>query len=121
VAIAISLVPPLAVVGLTLESGAPGQAAGAMLLFATNVTAIIATGTVVLIGYRVRAAAVVAGRPVGQLRTRTVAVVGLLVLVVAVPRAALVRCGRSHRPRRTAFRCSVPMGMINPGATKPTA
>src|SRR5690606_35624052 len=38
VAIAISLVPPQAVVGLTLESGAPGQAAGALLLFATNVT-----------------------------------------------------------------------------------
>src|SRR5690606_38976036 len=70
VAIAISLVPPLAVVGLTLESGAPGQAAGALLLFATNVTAIIATGTVVLIGYRVRAAAIAAGRPVGQLRAR---------------------------------------------------
>jgi len=85
VAIAISLVPPLAVVGLTLESGAPGQAAGALLLFATNVTAIIATGTVVLIGYRVRAAAIAAGRPVGQLRARTVAVVGSLVLVVAVP------------------------------------
>ncbi len=37
VAIAISLVPPLAVVGLTLESGAPDQALGALLLFATNV------------------------------------------------------------------------------------
>ncbi|MHA6628500.1 DUF389 domain-containing protein [Pseudonocardia sichuanensis] len=87
VAIAISLVPPLSVVGLTLESGAPGQAAGALLLFATNVTAIIATGTAVLIGYRVRAVAVAAGRPVGQLRARTVVVVGLLVLVVAVPLA----------------------------------
>jgi uncharacterized hydrophobic protein (TIGR00271 family) len=85
VAIAISLVPPLSVVGLTMESGAPGQAAGALLLFATNVTAIIATGTAVLIGYRVRAAAVAAGRPVGRLRARTMVVVGLLVLVVAVP------------------------------------
>lgn len=85
VAIAISLVPPLSVVGLTLESGAPGQAAGALLLFATNVTAIIATGTAVLLGYRVRAAAVAAGRPVGRLRARTVVVVALLVVVVAVP------------------------------------
>jgi uncharacterized hydrophobic protein (TIGR00271 family) len=85
VAIAISLVPPLAVVGLTLESGAPGQAAGALLLFATNVTAIVATGTAVLIGYRVRAAAAAAGRPVGRLRARTVVVVALLVVVVAVP------------------------------------
>ncbi len=85
VAIAISLVPPLSVVGLTLESGAPAQAAGALLLFATNVTAIIATGTVVLIGYRVRAAALGAGQPVGRLRARTIVVVALLVLVVAVP------------------------------------
>jgi len=36
VAIAISLVPPLAVVGLTLESGAPHQSLGALLLFTTN-------------------------------------------------------------------------------------
>ncbi|MEU4421070.1 DUF389 domain-containing protein [Actinoplanes sp. NPDC024001] len=85
VAIAISLVPPLAVVGLTLESGAPGQAAGAFLLFATNVAAIVATSTGVLLGYRVRAAAVAVGRPVGQLRARTVIVVGVAVVLVAVP------------------------------------
>jgi uncharacterized hydrophobic protein (TIGR00271 family) len=41
VAIAISLVPPLAVVGLTLESGAPRQSLGALLLFVTNVAAIL--------------------------------------------------------------------------------
>lgn len=85
VAIAISLVPPLAVVGLTLESGAPEQAAGALLLFATNVSAIIATGTVVLLAFRVRAAALAAGWPVGTLRARTVALVGASVVVVAVP------------------------------------
>ena len=48
VAIAISLVPPLAVVGLTLESGAPDQARGALLLFITNVAAILATGVIVM-------------------------------------------------------------------------
>ena len=53
VAIAISLVPPLAVVGLTLESGAPDQALGALLLFATNVTAILATGLLVMAIYRI--------------------------------------------------------------------
>jgi uncharacterized hydrophobic protein (TIGR00271 family) len=53
VAIAISLVPPLAVVGLTLESGAPSQALGALLLFATNVAAILASGIVVMTLYRV--------------------------------------------------------------------
>jgi uncharacterized hydrophobic protein (TIGR00271 family) len=53
VAIAISLVPPLAVVGLTLESGKPDQALGALLLFLTNVTAILATGLLVMSIYGV--------------------------------------------------------------------
>ena len=88
VAIAISLVPPLAVVGLTLESGAPKQALGALLLFLTNFGAILLTGLIVMAIYRVRATAVqglgtthgrprlavavvvafviVAGRPVGR-------------------------------------------------------
>ena len=60
VAIAISLVPPLAVVGLTLELGAPRQALGALLLFGTNVAAIIATGTLLLLAYRVRDVAIAA-------------------------------------------------------------
>jgi len=51
VAIAISLVPPLCVVGLTLESGAPGEALGALLLFLTNVAAILASGAVVMAIY----------------------------------------------------------------------
>lgn len=53
VAIAISLVPPLCVVGLTLQSHAWDQALGALLLFVTNVTAILATGVVILAVYRV--------------------------------------------------------------------
>ncbi len=53
VAIAISLVPPLSVVGLTLESGAESEAAGALFLFATNVASILATGIVVMALYRV--------------------------------------------------------------------
>jgi uncharacterized hydrophobic protein (TIGR00271 family) len=53
VAIAISLVPPLAVVGLTLEAGAGSQSAGALLLFATNVAAILLSGVVVMALYRV--------------------------------------------------------------------
>jgi uncharacterized membrane protein len=53
VAIAISLVPPLAVVGLTLESGAHHQAAGALLLFGTNVAAILTTGVIVMAAYGV--------------------------------------------------------------------
>jgi uncharacterized hydrophobic protein (TIGR00271 family) len=46
VAIAISLVPPLAVVGITAADGAWDQAGGALLLFTTNVLAIIVLGGV---------------------------------------------------------------------------
>jgi uncharacterized hydrophobic protein (TIGR00271 family) len=87
VAIAISLVPPLAVVGLTLEGGAPDEALGALLLFATNVTAIIATCTILLLLYRVRDAAAGTDVTVGRLRGSTLALVGVLLLAVAVPLA----------------------------------
>jgi uncharacterized hydrophobic protein (TIGR00271 family) len=83
VAIAISLVPPLAVVGLTLESGAPHEALGSFLLFVTNVIAIIATGIVVMALYRVRTAgnagSMSARHPVAYI------LIGLLLLAVLVP------------------------------------
>jgi uncharacterized hydrophobic protein (TIGR00271 family) len=85
VAIAISLVPPLAVVGLTLESGAVGEASGALLLFATNVAAIVATGTFVLLGFGVRRIVAESGRPIGRMSKGTVAAVSATVLLVAVP------------------------------------
>ncbi len=85
VAIAISLVPPLAVVGITLESGEPSQSLGALLLFGTNVAAIIATGTAVLLAFNVRDVASDSGFEVGRLSGRTVAVVVLMVVLVAVP------------------------------------
>ena len=88
VAIAISLVPPLAVVGLTLESGQTSQAAGAMLLFSTNVAAIIATGTIVLLAYRVRTVLAESDQQVPPFSKRTLAVVIGAVLLVAVPLAA---------------------------------
>lgn len=53
VAIAISLVPPLSVVGLTLEAHAWDEALGATLLFGANVAAILATGVVILTAYRI--------------------------------------------------------------------
>jgi uncharacterized hydrophobic protein (TIGR00271 family) len=53
VAIAISLVPPLSVVGLTAESGAWDEASGAAFLFATNVASILATGVIVMALFRV--------------------------------------------------------------------
>lgn len=85
VAIAISLVPPLCVVGLTLESGAPGQAMGALLLFGTNVGAIIATGTIMFLLYQVRPAAITLGVAVGRIGSGTLAVVLASVVALAVP------------------------------------
>jgi uncharacterized hydrophobic protein (TIGR00271 family) len=81
VAIAISLVPPLAVAGLTLQSGAPGQCLGALLLFATNVAAILASGIVVMTLYR---AGQVSGQPAAPAFGRPVAVVIIVLLLAAV-------------------------------------
>jgi len=53
VAVAIALVPPLAVVGITLQAGDYTQAAGATLLFLTNLFSIILMAGIVflLVGY----------------------------------------------------------------------
>jgi len=102
VAIAISLVPPLAVVGLTLEAGATDQSRGALLLFLTNVAAILVTGVAVMAVYRVhRTSAVVradaaiaeAGpdEEVAIGRGYPVLIVLLLAVVVAVPLIAASR------------------------------
>ena len=53
VAIAISLVPPLSVVGLTAEAGAWDESWGALFLFGTNVAAILTTGIVVMALFKV--------------------------------------------------------------------
>jgi uncharacterized membrane protein len=81
VAIAISLVPPLAVAGLTLESGSPRQSLGAFLLFVTNVAAILASGIAVMAFYRVHRFFGAAGSRYGV----AVAIVAALLLVVIVP------------------------------------
>jgi uncharacterized hydrophobic protein (TIGR00271 family) len=84
VAIAISLVPPLAVVGLTLESGAPNQSFGALLLFVTNVVAILASGIFVMALYRVRRST--NATPGTSVQHGAVLfLVGLLLLAVIVP------------------------------------
>ncbi len=51
VAIAISLVPPLAVVGITASAGQWGSAWGAFLLLASNVVAMVVAGTILLTLY----------------------------------------------------------------------
>jgi uncharacterized hydrophobic protein (TIGR00271 family) len=81
VAIAISLVPPLAVAGLTLQSKAPGECLGALLLFATNVAAILASGIVVMALYRVGR---VSGPATNSAFHRPVAVAIIVVLLGAL-------------------------------------
>lgn len=83
VAIAVSLVPPLAVVGITLSARAYRQAWGAMLLFLTNFLAIVAAGLIVfaIMGY--------GGAALGEKNHRarkyaTVAII-IAILIIAVP------------------------------------
>ena len=56
VGIAVALVPPLATVGITFEAGAPTDAGNALLLFLTNLAAIVfaASAMLVLSGFRPR-------------------------------------------------------------------
>lgn len=87
VAIAISLVPPLAVAGLALEAGSPDEASGAVLLFVTNVSAILAMGLLVMSIYRVsnsaRMSAVASTRPV--LRSRAAIIIVAALAAISVP------------------------------------
>lgn len=88
VAIAISLVPPLCAAGLALESGEPGQAFGAVLLFATNVAAILATGALIMgvFGYsRLRLEASDDKEAERRRRSRTYLTMAALVLAVSGP------------------------------------
>ena len=72
-------------VGLTLEAGAHGQAVGALILFLTNVGAILLSGLIVMTLYRVFE---VAATDEPQVNRRLAAVVvGLFVLILTVPLA----------------------------------
>ncbi len=97
VAIAISLVPPLAVVGLCAESGAYSEAAGALLLFGTNVAAILATGLVVMAIYRVHRLVTPASTPERRAvnRRNAALVVVAFVILIGVPlTSSTIRIGR---------------------------
>jgi uncharacterized hydrophobic protein (TIGR00271 family) len=88
VAIAISLVPPLAVVGLTLESGYPHESTGALLLFVTNVAAILLSGLIVMALYRVRALAMQGPRSHRLSGRASTIVIVAAVVALAIPLAA---------------------------------
>ena len=90
VAIAISLVPPLAVVGLTLEAGATDEALGALLLFGTNVAAILLSGVIVMAVYKVSRRDEHHGEHHHK-QGLAVAVIVIAVLVLAVPLSITTR------------------------------
>ena len=93
VAIAISLVPPLCVVGVMLANGDPDSALGALLLFVTNFLAILVAGggMLAVMGYRRVGLAGVAP----AYRRRASLFIGIAVLLVLVPLAATsVRAAR---------------------------
>jgi uncharacterized hydrophobic protein (TIGR00271 family) len=83
VAIAISLVPPLCVVGTMLASGDPSAAWGAFLLFLTNFVAILVAGGSLLavMGY---GRVALAGRT-SRARRRAAAAIVVATLVILVP------------------------------------
>lgn len=83
VAIAVALVPPLATVGITWQLGAPAQARGALLLYVTNMVAIILSAMLVMLASGFVPPEI---REVTRGRARLGLVVsGLAVVGVAVP------------------------------------
>jgi uncharacterized hydrophobic protein (TIGR00271 family) len=83
VAIAVSLVPPLSVVGICLAAGEPGQAWGAFLLFLTNFLAIAMAGLVLfaIMGY----GGVALGLTGQSSRRWAIAAIILATLIIMVP------------------------------------
>jgi uncharacterized hydrophobic protein (TIGR00271 family) len=83
VAIAISLVPPLCVVGISLQQGQLDATAGALLLFFTNYLAILLAGGVVLLIVGLGKVAVTQEH--GRIRRRGLALFVVGILLVAIP------------------------------------
>jgi uncharacterized hydrophobic protein (TIGR00271 family) len=86
VAIAISLVPPLAVVGICLGEGSVSLALGALLLFVSNLVSMVIAGTVLFAALGYSADADREARLVGAPRKSSVTLV-LLLVAVLVPLA----------------------------------
>ncbi len=85
VAIAVALVPPLAVVGITLSAGQYALAAGAFLLFLTNLVGIILASGVVFAATGVAPWSELAGN-MAQLRRTSITVLVAL-LIISIPLA----------------------------------
>lgn len=87
VAIAIALVPPLSVVGVTLSQGEWNSAAGASLLFLTNLLSILLAGGAVFALLNLSGASI-KGKDLSKTKQRKVyTYIGIGVLLVTVPLA----------------------------------
>ncbi len=82
VAIAISLVPPLAVVGICLGEGSLGLALGALLLFVSNLVSMVIAGTLLFAALGYSAEADRQARMVGAGRKSYLQLVAVLVAVL---------------------------------------
>jgi uncharacterized hydrophobic protein (TIGR00271 family) len=82
VAIAVALVPPLSVIGVTLEAGMFEEALGAFLLFGSNLVSIVLVSTLVflLIGFTPIRTALKGRLAVGKILTTTI--LGALVIMI---------------------------------------
>lgn len=85
VAIAISLVPPLAVVGVCLGQGALSLATGALLLFLSNLLALVLAGTLVYTTLELQEHAITRA---GASRRKAYLTLSILLVLVAVPLVA---------------------------------
>jgi len=82
VAIAVSLVPPLANVGILLALGEPKLAAGSLLLFITNYVSILLTGSLVFVVMGFQQVATSPFDPRSRRRAVTIALVALIIIVI---------------------------------------
>jgi len=82
VAIAVSLVPPLANVGILLALGEPKLAFGSLLLFITNYVSILLTGTLVFMMMGFRQVATSPFDPRARRKAITIAFVALIIIVI---------------------------------------
>lgn len=99
VAIAVALVPPLGVVGLTLHAGMLGDAFGAFTLFLTNLVSIILAAMIVF--------ALTGFAPVSKMKENAIAVkrvamtVVIAVILIAIPLAFTVSSVLTDAARQT--------------------
>lgn len=102
VAIAVSLVPPLANVGILLAMGEPLLASGSLLLFVTNYLAILVTGALVFMLMGFRRASLSPVDPRAQRRALAIALAGLLLIVMPLSLTTYRLITTSNLALRTA-------------------